>query len=115
MKSLDQIEDIENGRGNGALLYRSDILGLVDIARDRDRLRERILELVEHATEMQAERDALRAARQGLGEALGILEFHEGSGAPEFPGAHPTIRINAEDFATVLAAVRAASKSGDAL
>ena len=39
--------------------------------------------------------------------ALSILEFHEGSAKPTHEGAQPSISINGEDFAQVLAEVRA--------
>lgn len=45
---------------------------------------------------------------QSVKEALSLLEFHEGSAKPERPLAHPTVRINGEDFARVLALLRAA-------
>lgn len=37
-----------------------------------------------------------------------LLSFHEGCAKPEFDGAHPTLRINGEDFANLLADIRAA-------
>ncbi len=41
-----------------------------------------------------------------LARAAEMLAFYESPGAPEFPGAQPTIRINAEDFANLLADLR---------
>lgn len=88
-----------------------------DDANDLVRLRKDYREAVAELSVARKRIDALERAHRDadLGTALGILEFHEGSGAPEFPGAEPTIRINAEDFATVLAAVRAATKSAGSL
>jgi hypothetical protein len=44
-----------------------------------------------------------------------LLSFHEGSAKPERDGAHPTVRINGEDFNVALAVVRAAlAKAGGA-
>lgn len=43
-------------------------------------------------------------------EAYEILAFHEGSAAPEFAGAHPTVRINGQDFERALAAIRFVKK-----
>lgn len=45
--------------------------------------------------------DALRKADDLLGR-------HEGSAKPEFEGARPTVRINGEDHAELLAVLRAA-------
>lgn len=42
-----------------------------------------------------------------LPKTLNILEFHEGTAKPEHEGAEPTIRVNGEDWATMLAEVRA--------
>lgn len=45
---------------------------------------------------------------EALVKAEELLSFHEGSAKPEFDGAHPTVRINGEDFAILLADIRAA-------
>lgn len=45
---------------------------------------------------------------KALQSAEDLLEFHEGSAKPEFPGAYPTIRMNGEDAAVLLEIVRAA-------
>ncbi len=43
-----------------------------------------------------------------LTSAEDLLAFHEGSARPEFEGAEPTVRVNGEDHAELLAKVRAA-------
>lgn len=45
---------------------------------------------------------------ESLVKAEELFSFHEGSAKPEFDGAHPTVRINGEDFAILLADIRAA-------
>lgn len=45
---------------------------------------------------------------EALVKAEELFSFHEGSAKPEFDGAHPTVRINGEDFAILLADIRAA-------
>ena len=54
----------------------------------------------------------LIAAAPSLVECLAsseeLLSFYEGSASPEFDGAEPTVRINGEDFAGLLANIRAA-------
>lgn len=40
--------------------------------------------------------------------ALEIAEAYEGCAKPEFEGAHPTVRVNGEDFAAILAGFREA-------
>jgi len=41
-----------------------------------------------------------------LSTPLEIAEFYEGPGSRAFPEAHPTIVVNAEDYATILAEIR---------
>lgn len=62
--------------------------------------------------EMENANARLIAAAPDILEALrkadDLLGFHEGSAKPEFEGARPTVRINGEDHAELLAVLRAA-------
>lgn len=50
---------------------------------------------------------------RALGSAESLLSFHEGCAKPEFDGAHPTIRVNGEDWEGLLRQVREAIATGE--
>lgn len=60
------------------------------------------------AIEVAEARAAVADAFAALSATEELLAFHEGSAKPEFEGAHPTVRVNGEDWAELTAKVRAA-------
>jgi hypothetical protein len=50
----------------------------------------------------------VKALVEAMLAAEDLLAFHEGSAKPEFEGAHPTVRVNGDDWAELTLKVRAA-------